>query len=297
MSTNSPYQFIRNGQLFVIPVGSSISEVPYQEQRITKPREFSVWVGGKVDERVAMQGDAPCSPPTLFRAVREDLTKFSPVEVTRSAFRKSGHAYVGVIDSRGKPFYFALDSRGISLRAAPVNDERAWKTFDRLMEAETETALQARRVAASEEMRSMRDELSEPMLVIKALPKKPKVDEAKKTPSTKASAKKAGAGGRTRYSYPQEKGGAKKPGAQPQPLIVEHDDSRHADPGELANQLGVSVRTLARCAKQLGREGFAKYMRSHLKRFAAKHRLDPDYWATLYNHLRAPDAEQTPVPS
>jgi 2'-5' RNA ligase len=131
---------------------------------------------------------------------------------------------------------------------------------------------------------------SQPSLVIKALPKKPKTDEAKKTPNKKTSSKKIGSGGKTRYGYLDEKkkkpagGGAK---GQQQLVIVRHDDTKHADPGELANQLGVSVRTLQRAAEKLGRDGFAKFMRAHLKRFSAKHRIDPSYWHTLHTKLEA----------
>ncbi len=527
MST-TPYQFIKRGNLFITPVGPSIAEVPYPTQPFTKPREFSLWVHGKVEEP-AFQLDRVRMPPSLYQSVRDDLVIYSPVEVSRSAFHRSNHAYVGVIDSKGKPYYFALDSRGISVREADVNDERVWKTFDRLADEERGMALRQRRVEAAKEMTNVDRELSNPLLVIKAghtgtmvalhlpreiaeqvaipggespesmhvtvaylgknlteeqkscalaavrrisqksgpikatlggvgrfsashtsegkdviylsvdspdltrirpqlleelaadgiepsnahgyvphvtlayvpttartpikrfpplafefpclsltvadekmllpfttpslvivksdfdwkrktketvgdtkvakqslkeekqaisdykkrgkrardpklkhvfqharkeekehakllkpfakaLPKKAKEEKVKKTPNKKASSKKAGAGGKTRYTYPNEKksgGAAKGKPLQPLPLVVvQHDDSKNANPGELANQLGVSVRTLQRCAQRLGREGFTKFMRSHLKRFSAKHRLDPDYWGTLYGKLQ-----------
>ena len=475
---NTPYSFIRQGQLFIIPVGPSIAEVDYPTYGITKPREYSQWVRGKIDENVQQQLDRGRMTLSLYQDVRDDVVKFAPVEVTRSVFRKSGHAFVGVIDSKGKPYYFALDSLGISVRPADVNDEKVWKTFDALATAEQMTAVRARRGQADAEMRevdrelsepsadivkakipygpktkyrgsdtpaatwlhglgtertkqraqprekkikepkptvdrdqahlhryetrlrgrqAIRDKLraerqaakppkaprasrakkpkdtevdmptqkSEPALVIvlgvekslgwrehtegheahashgtyqvtehgahyrpnngrwdrvspnkkgisqdqlkvhaerhhakvvsitKALPRKSKEEPVKKTPTKKATAKKTGATGNTRYSYPNEKKKAKKPGAgktpSRQPLVVaaDHDDTRHADPEELANQLNVSVRTIKRVARRLGREGFSKFMRSHLKRFAAKHRLDPDYWNTLYEKLRA----------
>lgn len=523
MST-TPYQFIKRGNLFITPVGPSIAEVPYPTQPFTKPREFSLWVHGQIEEP-AFQLDRVRMPPSLYQSVRDDLVLYSPVEVSRSAFHRSNHAYVGVIDSKGKPYYFALDSRGISVREADVNDERVWKTFDKLADEERQMATRDRRSAASKEMTNVDRELSNPLLVIKAghtgtmvalhlpretaekiaipggespesmhitvaylgkdltdvqksgalcavrriaqkcgpikatlggvgrfsashtsegkdviylsvdspdltrmrpmlidelaiegivpsnahgyvphvtlayvpttartplkrfppvevefpclsltvadekmllpfttpallvikadrirggradkmkpsdfdakqlsvgseherehtdddavareiamdhlaedkdyyvklkkiekkvekaLPKKTKEEKVKKTPNKKASKKKAGAGGKTRYTYPNEKkkaGAGGKP-AQPLPLVVvQHDDSKNANPAEFANQLGVSVRTLQRCAQRLGREGFAKFMRSHLKRFSAKHRLDPDYWGTLYGKL------------
>lgn len=512
MSTATPYQFVRNGQLFIIPVGPSIAEVPYPAQPHTKPKDYSQWVHGQIQDP-ALHLDSVRMPPSLYQEVRDDLVRYSPVEVTRSAFRRSQHAYVGVIDSRGTPYYFALDSRGISVREVDRGDDRVWKTFDHLAEAEHMTAVRKRRADATTEMAQVDRELSTPRLVIakgesdseaaaqslkeekqairdyarrgkhahdqklrrvfrhargeekehaslfkpftkaalslvmledadrvgktyasemaraerelvarmdgeslaedfevekavkkttitdkhfarvvqhaadsapeehgfgprkvfihhvhdaakqhlggmslkefkenlpkhrqagtlsmaradlvgamdpkkvaasetsdgsathhfivrspsaaksiaKALPRKAKEEKTKKTPSSKATKKQAGAGGKTRYTYPQEKKGGTKPGAkpgaknaQPSPLMVEHDDAKHANPDELANQLGVSVRTLQRTAKRLGREGFAKFMRSHLKRFAAKHRLDPDYWGTLYERLRAADVK------
>jgi 2'-5' RNA ligase len=529
MST-TPYQFIHRGSLFIRPVGPSIDEVPYPTQSFTKPRDFSLWVHGQIMEP-AFQLDSARMPPSLYQEVRNDLVRYSPVEVSRSAFQRSNHAYTGVIDSKGTPYYFALDSRGISVREAKVDDENVWKTFDRLSDHERGIALRQRRHAADGEMRQVDRELSTPQLVIvksdpdrevargfatykedgtpikkpsfyqklrgmvgkprtditdtgddapkipkmkllskaevhtgtmvslhlpreiaeqialaggeapesmhitfaylgknltdeqksaavcavrrfaqqagpikatlggvgrfsashtsegrdvvylsvdspditrlrpklleelaaegiepsnahgyvphvtlayvkttartplkrfpplavefpcvsltvankqmmlpftppaalvvsiqvvqKALPKKTKEEKVKKTPSKKSSSKKAGAGGKTRYSYPNEKkkagagaGGGGKP-AQPLSLVItQHDDSKNANPSELANQLGVSMRTLQRCAKKLGREGFAKFMRSHLKRFSAKHRLDPDYWGTLYEQLQ-----------
>ncbi len=592
--TTASYQFIKRGNLFITPVGPTTADVSFPTQPFTKPREFSLWVGGRSEEPT-FQMDSVRMPPSLYQEVRKDLMSFSPVEVSRSAFQRSDHAYIGVIDSKGKPYYFALDSRGISVREVDSTNERVWKNFDMLADQERSMASKQRRQAASAEMTQFARELSKPQLVIKAhsigeegtgfpthkedgtkikkpslyqklrglagkprtdidehghtvadfpkmklitkaeahtgtmvalhipadiaekiaipdgepassmhitlaylgknlteeqksaalcavrrfaqqsgpiqallggvgrfsashtsegndvvylsvdspditrlrpklleelaaegiepsnahgfvphvtlsyvkttantpikrfppvavefsnisltvadhkmqlpftqpslilniaksaswitsqlragkrvkhengthayertvmgtgkkeyavispggsktyhdtaeeaghvahghtqlkkaLPKKSKEEKVKKTPTVKASKKKAGAGGKTRYTYPNEKKKAKKPGggagaggpkAQPLPLVVtQHDDSKNADPSEFANQLGVSVRTLQNCAKKLGREGFAKFMRSHLKRFSAKHRLDPDYWGTLYGKLQ-----------
>lgn len=570
--TTTPYQFIRRGNLFVVPVGTAINEAPIPTQSFAKPPEYSLWVNGQIREPGLHFDDAVLAPE-LFREVRRDLARYSPVEVTRSAFRRSSHAYVGVIDSRGTPYYFALDSRGVSVREA--DGDSAWKAFDRLSEAEQRTAVGQRRVAAADEMVRVDHELSAPMFVVtkglrygkevdwkndvpgsswwrnvpmkkpkkprgqrkpkgggappvedaekavaardgnvlpggrrdrpsglrgpkttkptraydsdraaheaaggiavghsrirpsrgndagpstpvphradrpehvivgpghrvagepepepkprgttslwrpgdderrraaqtghwrtreraqqaktderrrqsrqiesderarraaephhdapeeaapkkkrgwlsrlfgkgdgplvalprcqvvesrerfglryaaatrragaeiaaqvgeedldppregddlillveKALPRKSGEGKAKKTPSRKASKKQAGAGGKTRYTYPQEKKGGTRA-----PLVVVHDDTKRADPAELANQLNVSVRTLRRAARQLGRDGFAKFMRSRLTRFAAKHRLDPDYWNTLYANLAAPNAGEDPAP-
>jgi len=384
MSITTPYQFVNRGNLFITtPVGPSIAEVPYPAQSFTRPPDFSLWVHGQILEP-GLHLDRARMSTDLYREVRDDLTRFSPVEVTRSAIRRSDHAYVGVIDSRGTPYYFALDSRGVSVREAP---EAAWKAFDRLATEEHMEAVRQRRTESAGEMRRVDRELSAPSLVItkgikygkkvewrrdvphstwwrnvkrkrppkepkgeapkgdapkgdapkgggteaaekaeapalvlanyaaeyrraghelwlqlddgeseldpprpeddavgKALPRKSKEGEVKKTPSRKAVKKQAGAGGKTRYTYPQEKG---RGGGAQVPLVVTHDDHKHADPSELANQLGVSVRTLRRAALRLGSDKFSTFMRSRLKTFAQKHRLDPDYWGTLYAALIA----------
>lgn len=164
MST-TPYAFIKRGNLFITPVGPSIAEVPYPTQPFTKPREFSLWVRGRIEEP-AFQLDRVRMPPSLYQEVRDDLVRFSPVEVTRSAFQRSQHAYVGVIDSKGKPYYFALDSRGISIREADIDDQRVWKTFDRLADHERSMATRQRRGAATVEMEQVARELSQPQLVL-----------------------------------------------------------------------------------------------------------------------------------
>lgn len=341
--TTTPNQLVKRGNLFIVPVGPSIADAPPPVQSFTKPPDNSLWVHGQILEP-GLYLDRARMSPRLYQEVREDLTRYSPVEVTRSAFRRSSHAYVGVIDSRGTPYYFALDSRGVSVHEAG-QDDAAWKAFDRLSDAEHKEAVRERRADAASEMRQVDRELSGPTLVVvksgevdaakhagllyaavmrrmrvddiesgvdiddfdpprpdeerlldtlvvvKALPKKAKSEGTKKAPSSKASKKQAGAGGKTRYSYPQEKSGGSRHGGQV-PLVVVHDDTKHADPGELANQLGVSVRTLQRTARHLGSDGFSSFMRARLKRFAAKHRLDPDYWNTLYaNLIAAPNGD------
>ncbi len=367
--TTIPYAFIKRGNLFITPVGPSIAEVPYATQSFTKPPDYSLWVHGKIVEP-GLHLDHARMSSRLYQEVRDDLVRYSPVEVTRSAIQRSSHAYVGVIDSRGAPYYFALDSRGVSVREA---DDAAWKAFDRLAMDEHMAAVRQRRTDSAREMRQVDHELSAPALVVtkgikygkktewkekvphsswwrntkrkkslkepsgeagggadvaekadvdasrragllyvseyrkvgaelaaqmgesdldpprdedvdKALPKKSKESGTKKAPSRKVSKKQAGAGGKTRYTYLSEKKGAGQV-----PLVVGHDDTKHADPAELANQLGVSVRTLQRTARRLGADGFSTFMRARLKRFAMKHRLDPDYWGTLYATLAAGD--------
>lgn len=391
MPVNTPYQSVTRGNLFITSVGLSIAEAPYPAQVMTKPPDFSLWVHGQIQEP-GLHLDHARMASKLYQEVRDDLVRYAPVEVTRSAIRRSDHAYVGVIDSRGVPYYFALDSRGMSVREA---DDSAWKAFDRMAADEHMAAVRQRRQDAASEMRRVDRELSGPGLVVtkgikygkkvdwrgdvprsswwrnakrkkepkveaagsdgegaaekavahcsrcgsdpcscdegirresgnryaaeyrraghelwlqlndgeseldpprpedelylrvaKALPKKSKESKTKKAPSSKASKKQAGAGGKTRYTYLREKSGGARGGGQA-PLVVAHDDTKRADPAEFANQLGVSVRTLQRAARQLGSDGFSTFMRSRLKTFAMKHRLDPDYWGTLYAALMA----------
>lgn len=337
----TPYQFAKRGNLFIVPVGPTIADAPPPVQSIARPPDNSLWVHGQIQEP-GLHLDSARMSPRLYREVRDDLTRYSPVEVTRSVIQRSHHAYVGVIDSRGTPYYFALDSRGVSIREASSEDA-AWKAFDRLADLEHKEAVRQRRSEAEDEMRRVDRELSNPALVVvksegvvdaakhagllyaammrrirvddiesgviiddldpicpdeerlldtlvvvKALPKKANSENTKKAPSSKASKKQAGAGGKTRYTYPREKAGTKPGrGGGPVPLVVVHDDTKHADPNELANQLNVSVRTLQHAASHLGRDGFCSFMRARLKRFSAKHRLDHDYWNTLYANLVA----------
>ena len=329
--SSTPYQFISRGNLFITPVGRSINEVPYPRESSTKPREFSLWVHGNVEEP-EFQLDKLRMPPSMYQEVRKDLSRYSSVPVSRSAFRRSQHAYVGVIDSNGKPYYFALDSRGFSCREAPINDDRVWKTFDSLAGQEQMMAIQQRRHRADEEMEEVDRELSQPLLVLakglrsdqekehaklfkpfakakrkgacsktpggcgchtcevkKALPKKDKsAAPAKKMPATsKASKKQMGAGGKTRYTYPNEKKGGAPKLPQPTPVTAAppQESKRRIDHVELINQLGISKLTLSKVATKLGRKGFSWYMRSHLKRFAAKHHLGHDYWDAIYGTL------------
>jgi len=384
VSVATPYQFIQRGNLFIVPVAPAIAEVPHPVAQLPgKAPDFSLWVHGELQEP-GLHLDRARMTTRLYQEVRDDLVRYSPVEVTRSAIRRSDHAYVGVIDSHGVPYYFALNSRGVSVQEAPP--EAAWKAFDQLATDEHMAAVLSRRGAAAAEMRRVDRELSSPLVVTKgirygkkvewrgdvphstwwrnakrkkapkepkgesgddaaekaaaycrrcgadpcscdesataarlyvaeyrrvgaeladqvgeedldpprpedalwvegvakALPRKSKEKEAKKAPARKASKKQGGAGGKTRYTYPGE--GSKR-GAGQAPLVVTHQDHKHADPAELAEQLGVSVRTLRRAAKRLGSDRFGTFMRSRLKTFAMKHRLDPDYWGTLYAAL------------
>jgi hypothetical protein len=162
-------------------------------------------------------------------------------------------------------------------------------------------------------------------LVVKAVPKKDATDKkVKKTKPTKHSKKAAGSTGKTRYTYPGEKGGDKKlspkpaskthersvedsPPNQPaEPEEVEGETPRQqvpvpipeepveykADAEALAQQIGIPVDTLKDVAARFrdkeemgGREGFSNFMLTHLKGFTEKHELDGDYWGLVYDNL------------
>lgn len=89
-------------------------------------------------------------PDGVYRDVREDLARFAPVPVTRAAFKFSSNSYVGVIDSNGTPYFFALNSRGLLLRPA-ADAAKAWVVFDRYAELERDAALAQRRARADRE--------------------------------------------------------------------------------------------------------------------------------------------------
>lgn len=157
----------------------------------------------------------------------------------------------------------------------------------------------------------------------KALPKKDaetKEAEGKsKKPPSKASSKKTGATGKTRYSYPGEekpdpkkkeksKGGpAEKREAEPgSPAQGEEQESgpvqapvkadpavQSADPQKFAQQVGMDVNVLKKMAKKFqdkkelgGRSGFQDFMTTQLKAFMKKHKqIDRDYFGLLFDNL------------
>jgi len=129
----------------------------------------------------------------------------------------------------------------------------------------------------------------------KALPRTSKEKPVKKAPHNKASSKKAGSTGKTRYSYPQEDNKPKAPKKKANPVATpppEDDTPPSADPTDLANQLHMSVATLQRIAQRFvdnqklgGRKGFMAFMKTRLKDFAGKHRIDGDYWGLIFTAL------------
>jgi len=150
--------------------------------------------------------------------------------------------------------------------------------------------------------------------VSKALPKKPAEEKpVKRQDAGKASKKVAGAGGKTRYSYPGEKGGDKEqaptamsdraqqepaPEQEQDPIQAPQASAKTADPAEFANQLKLSVTTLTTIAKRFldnpklkGRDGFISFMMSSLKAVVEKHHLDRDYFGLLFDSLTGNSVE------
>lgn len=163
--------------------------------------------------------------------------------------------------------------------------------------------------------------------VEKAFQRKDKSSEPVKKVKTdgKATSKKAGKNGKTRYGYPADKNqagkkkkasegskaktqgdgaGKKKEGAPQQqtqemeekgadPIAVPRQPNpKSADPQQLANQMQIPVQTLQHIAARFvnnpklgGREGFANFWMSRAKEFAEKHKLDADYFGLLFDAL------------
>lgn len=132
--------------------------------------------------------------------------------------------------------------------------------------------------------------------VKKALPKKSIERSVKKAPNNKASSKNAGATGKTRYNYPQDKKTVtdEKPKADPVKVPPETSSSTQhkADPQELANQLQMPVNTIKHIALRFktkpamgGRSGFVSFMKTRLKKVVDKHQLDGDYFGLIYDAL------------
>ena len=284
---------------------------------VLKPKLGEQLVGGDLLPVMASHRlDTMIEPPGTFQDIRDDLAKFAKIPITRVAMKYASHAYSGIIDSSGDPYFFALNTRGLLLKKAP-DDEVTWRAFDQLRDAEQSVGIAARRIGATQEQAAIDQEFMMPTLVVakslkKALPKKDKSAEpVKKTPSRKSTKKKAGAKGKTRYSYPQDKNKDKprqklEPGdltkpqtSTPQQLQPQQPvptppapQPPQADPTDLANQLGVSIETLKRVAKRFvenpklgGEKGFVTFMKTRLQEVAEKHHLDGDYfhliWAAL----------------
>lgn len=140
----------------------------------------------------------------------------------------------------------------------------------------------------------------------KALPKKDKEAKVKKKPKSSASKKKAGKGGKVRYTYPSEKAKKAPPG---RPVSKPTDGEEYVPPsrqpqqlpvdvGKFCAQLGIEKPTLikivgafAKDKKMKGSDGFKSFMLTQAKRFSQKHGLDGSYWSRLYDAVVATSPE------
>lgn len=114
-----------------------------------------VLLSGKLASAVdSLKLDTRDMPPSRFKSVRDDISRFSPIPVSRVALRHAVHAYVGIIDSNNEPFMFSLNSQGMMVKRAP-NDENAWQMFDQYMDAERASALETRRKVAAMEQATL----------------------------------------------------------------------------------------------------------------------------------------------
>lgn len=140
-------------------------------------------------------------------------------------------------------------------------------------------------------------------MIEKALPKDKAEKNSKKKPvKTAAGKKKAGKNGKTRYTYPKEKGGATaKPGRPISPPPGSAGDEDYmpparqpqqlpVDPNKLCAQLGIQKETLEKVISQFskngqGSKGFAKFWLSQARKFSEKHGLDAGYWKRLFESV------------
>lgn len=134
-----------------------IPQVPHPHYP-TQPRSIApggALLSGKLAAAIdKYKLDTRDMPPSRFKSVRDDISKYAPVPVTRVALRQAPHAYVGIIDSNDTPYMFALNSKGILLRKAP-DFEKAWQLFDQYMDAERAHALESRRRIAAREQATL----------------------------------------------------------------------------------------------------------------------------------------------
>lgn len=297
-------------------------EVPVPSYPLVIP-EGAQWLRGQlIDPSERFKLDDQFIPPGIYKTVRNDISQYADISCTRIALSKHNNEYIGVIDSNGDPYFFSINSMGMTARKAD-DPEAAWKIFDELMTQERKVGLDYRREKANDDLKPLnkahRDVESEMLHpVVKALPRKDKTSkdrDAKKTPSKKSSSKKAGKNGKTRYNYPQDKKqktSGKEPGASDQngpqkvaertqqqkesggdPITVPRQQQpKSVDPQQVANQMQLPVHTLKHVAERFveneklgGRSGFVKFMKTRLKDFAEKHKLDGDFFGLLFDAL------------
>lgn len=132
-----------------------IHEVPMPNWPLGFPKEGTVWLGGHINEPLdQFKLDSQFLPPGIYKTVRDDLARWCSVPVTRAAISRHKNEYIGVIDSNGEPYVFALNSLGILVRKAE-DSVKAWEAFDQLMDAERAAGLQYKRQRSSDDLNLM----------------------------------------------------------------------------------------------------------------------------------------------
>ena len=283
-------------------------------------------------------------PQLVYDPIRRDVQRYleekSPalaLSVTDVSVRRLADdtSYTGVFLAGPAAFWYLMTGKGFAYKTASDQD-RARKAFDSFTQREMTRSKVIRQQESGKDLallldlgKSTRRErlrfkrsvgvdivLPAKVGVTKALPGtgKEKPTSRKPRPQSTASTKKQGAGGRTRYTYPTEKGkpgaaptangpktkragspqaqepqkevkpreqvGGSKPQPQPDPVQVEF-----VDPSKLARLLRVDVNQLKKLATKLTRKKFIKFMMGKLKNFAEKHNLDAKYFGLVYDAL------------
>ena len=131
----------QRGQVVIEPIPQVVMPQP---QLIVMPRLGQQMLSGELLSTKERHTLDSAATPSLFQTVRDDIARNSPVPVDRVAMRQNSHEYVGVLDSGGTPYLFALGSHGMLVRAA-ADAEKAWRFFDVLSDAEHTAVLAQRR--------------------------------------------------------------------------------------------------------------------------------------------------------
>lgn len=289
-------------------------------------------------------------PQLVYDPIRHDVQRYleekSPalaLSVTDISVRRlpDDSGYTGVMLAGPNAFWYVMTGKGFKCRPAKDQDG-AHKAFDSLVQREMLRSKVVRQHEAGKDFallldlgKSTRKErlrfkrsLGVDFVLGKALPQGGKEQPSRKPrPTSQAATKKQGAGGRTRYTYPTEKGkpgaaptangpktkragspqaqqkevkpreqvGGSKPQPQPDPVQMEF-----VDPSKFARLVRVDVAQLKKLAskfqtssKKDGRAKFINFMTGKLKNLSEKHKLDSKYFGLAYDALIAMPSQPT----
>lgn len=298
----------------------------------------------KVDDRQEQY------PQLVYDPIRHDVHRYleekAPalaLSIGEIAVRRlpDESGYTGVFIAGSNAFWYVMTGKGFKYKGASDQDN-ARKAFDSFLQRELLRSKVIRQHEAVKDFAilldlgksSRKDQLrfkrnvGVDLVFGKALPKGDKETPVKKTKTTdKAATKKQGSGGRTRYTYPTEKGkpgaapmangpktkragtpqamqkevkpreqvGGSKPQPQPDPVQTEF-----TDPAKFARLIRVDIMELRKLAakfqtssKKNGREKFVHFMTGKLKNLADKHNLDAKYFGLVYDALVSMPAESS----